>query len=667
MLHINRLLLVAVLMFAGFSLLVPEAAAETRVALVIGNGAYQNVPRLPNPVNDANDVASALRRDGFETIMATDLNKDQMDEATIKFAKAARTADVAMFYYSGHALQFAGVNYLAPVDARLTDEADLRRMVRVDEIISDLQQAKNLRILVLDSCRNNPLADELKRSIGTTRALPLQRGLAKIDTPLGMIVSYSTQAGTEADDGIQRNSPYTVAFLKNIEAPEEIGTIFRRISSDVYQQTGHRQLPELSLSLIGEFYLRGKVDLTLQLRKPEEASNSTREEFTAAQSIDTIGSWEAFLQNHPDGYYALLARERENEIRRRDTQKEERVTSLADRKPDATSEDFRSVRDQYKDWKIISDIWDRERTRAVAMTRDLRYFYTTSYVAGAFIRRRASDATKTIGSWKADQSIELLAISPDNSRLAVGLASGGIEIRDPLSGAKLTTLDEHEARGLGFSSDGRQLVSFSFSTEIHIWDVQNGRLLKRLRQTDLRHPINVALLPNYRCIKFLKSSINGEIESLDCETDEKLISFSVGYKSPNVAISSDGTTIAFWDPNDRTIEIRRMSSGARVSTFSAEQNITALSVSPDGRNVLVADGGGVLALFDTVYARRLNSWLTFSSSMALLRNDGSFWADSSDVNKLRLARGKEEIALPASFQELFLRSRPFDTSSEVSK
>src|SRR6185437_9844820 len=145
-----------------------------------------------------------------------------MDEATIKFAKAARTADVAMFYYSGHALQFAGVNYLAPVDAKLTDEADLRRFVRVDEIVSDLQQAKNLRILVLDACRNNPLADELKRSIGATRALPLQQGLAKIDAPQGMIVAYSTQAGTEAGDGSGRNSPYTASFLKEIEKQEEI-------------------------------------------------------------------------------------------------------------------------------------------------------------------------------------------------------------------------------------------------------------------------------------------------------------------------------------------------------------------------------------------------------------------------------------------------------------
>src|SRR5581483_2497038 len=102
--------------------------AENRVALVIGNGAYEHAPRLPNPANDAADVSAALKRSGFETILATDLNKAAMDEVTIRFARAARAADVAIFYYSGHALQFAGVNYLAPIDTELVDEADLRRM-----------------------------------------------------------------------------------------------------------------------------------------------------------------------------------------------------------------------------------------------------------------------------------------------------------------------------------------------------------------------------------------------------------------------------------------------------------------------------------------------------------------------------------------------------------
>ena len=311
MLTFSRILL-RTLVFAclGQGMIVPTQA-ETRVALVIGNGAYRNSPQLSNPSHDATDVAAALKRDGFETILATDLDKNAMDEAAIRFARLARAADVALFYYSGHAIQFAGTNYLAPIDIQLADEADLRRMVRLDDIVSDLQQAKNLRILVLDSCRDNPLANQLKRSIGATRALPLQRGLAKIDTPQGMIVAYATQAGRTAEDGNGHNSPYTSAFLKNIESPEEIGTIFRRISSDVYETTNHAQLPELSLSLIGEFYLRGKVDISVTA-DPVEA---TRQDFVATERVDTIPAWDAFLKQHPTGFYADLAKERREKVR----------------------------------------------------------------------------------------------------------------------------------------------------------------------------------------------------------------------------------------------------------------------------------------------------------------------------------------------------------------
>jgi tetratricopeptide (TPR) repeat protein len=211
----------------------PSASTETRVALVIGNGAYRNAPRLPNPQNDATDVAAALMRSGFQTIVKTDLDWDGMVDAAIRFSRSARAADVALFYYSGHALQFNGVNYLAPIDAKLIDESDLRRMIRVDDIVADLQQAKNLRILVLDSCRDNPLAEQLRRGIGT-RALPLQRGLAKIDAPLGAIIAFATQTGQTADDGHGRNSPFTTAFLNHIEEQEEIGTIFRDVSEEVY-------------------------------------------------------------------------------------------------------------------------------------------------------------------------------------------------------------------------------------------------------------------------------------------------------------------------------------------------------------------------------------------------------------------------------------------------
>jgi hypothetical protein len=200
-----------------------------------------------------------------------------------------------------------------PVDAKLTDEADLRRMTRVDDIVADLQQAKNLRILVLDACRDNPLADELKRSIGLTRAAAMQHGLAKIDSPQGMIVAYATQAGRTAEDGSGRNSPYTTAFLKHIQAHEEIGTVFRRIGAEVYDATGHAQLPELSLSLIGEFYLPGKPPVTpvmapdFQLLRTDPCA-SAEAHWKSADMIGTKAGYEDHLSRFSNCAFAGLAR-----------------------------------------------------------------------------------------------------------------------------------------------------------------------------------------------------------------------------------------------------------------------------------------------------------------------------------------------------------------------
>ena len=287
--------------------------ADTRVALVIGNGTYVNAPRLANPRNDADDVAAALKRSGFDIISGMDMDKTAMEDAVVRFARATRNADVAVFYYSGHAIQFAGLNYLAPVDIKLTDEADLRRMVRLDGIVGDLEQAKNLRILVLDACRDNPLADELKRSIGSSRALPLQRGLAKFDTPQGTIVSYATQVGRTAEDGVGRNSPYTRSFLKHIEEQEEIGTIFRRVSSDVYEATNHEQLPELSLSLIGEFYLRGRLELKVPLTAAPTVDPAARA-WEATQNTTSQAVLEDFIRQFGSTVYGSMARARLDEL-----------------------------------------------------------------------------------------------------------------------------------------------------------------------------------------------------------------------------------------------------------------------------------------------------------------------------------------------------------------
>ena len=283
-----------------------NAWADKRVALVIGNGAYANAPRLSNPPHDAEDVASALRRMDFDVIVGIDLGYSGMQEAVIGFARAAQSADVGIFYYSGHAIQFNGVNYLMSVDAKLDGEADLYRFTKVDDVLGYLQRVRALKVVVLDSCRDNPLAETLRRSLGSTRAVAVERGLARMAAPSGTIISYSTQPGRTAADGTGRHSPYTAAFLEHIEEVSEIGDIFRDISADVYRVTNENQLPELSLSIIGRFYLKSPMSPP----DPSVFCAAAGDHWRSAEAIGSLAAFEDHLARFPSCAFAGLAKAR---------------------------------------------------------------------------------------------------------------------------------------------------------------------------------------------------------------------------------------------------------------------------------------------------------------------------------------------------------------------
>jgi len=236
------------------------ALMERRVALVIGNSLYKNTNlSLANPKNDADDVAGVLKALGFEVIQSTDASKRDIDVALQRFARAATNADSALFFYAGHAMQYQGRNYLMPVDAELEDEVSLRyNMVLIDDVRVALDRASGVKIMILDACRNNPLADRFMRTLmGATRAAMSTRGLARVDKTQGMVVAYATAADDVAMDGTNaRNSPFTTALLKRMQEPGlEIEMMFRRIASDVNAQTGGRQRPETYISLLSEYYL----------------------------------------------------------------------------------------------------------------------------------------------------------------------------------------------------------------------------------------------------------------------------------------------------------------------------------------------------------------------------------------------------------------------------
>ncbi|GEC17303.1 caspase family protein [Nitrobacter winogradskyi] len=236
----------------------PIPTHPSRVALVIGNSRYNFFPKLANPEHDATDLAAILRSTGFKVVFGTNLPRITMENAIATFVKNARTANASLVFFAGHGLQYQGVNYLAPVDGQLSDETDLKKFIRLQDVIDDLQNTPGVRILIVDACRDNDAITQLAASAPTpkSRSIGLQRGLAKVEAD-GIFVAFASQANKVASDGNGRNSPFTASLLKRIVEPGvELRTIMTRVRGDVVTATHNAQRPEAWDSLIGEFTFR---------------------------------------------------------------------------------------------------------------------------------------------------------------------------------------------------------------------------------------------------------------------------------------------------------------------------------------------------------------------------------------------------------------------------
>ena len=238
--------------------------ADGRVALVVGNSSYAHIGRLSNPENDAADMSAALRRLGFEVTTELDLDLGELNGALRAFRSAG--ADVSLVFYAGHGIELNGANYLVPVDARLELDTDVRfETVTLDDVLAATAGAA-LRLVILDACRNNPLA-------GGTRSISRGSLGAPEEEQLGteVLVAYAAQAGTVALDGRgRRNSPYTAALLAHLEQPLELNTMFRRVRGHVLEATGHGQQPWEYGALVGDHYLRMEVVVDRSLADSEE-------------------------------------------------------------------------------------------------------------------------------------------------------------------------------------------------------------------------------------------------------------------------------------------------------------------------------------------------------------------------------------------------------------
>jgi uncharacterized caspase-like protein len=287
-----------------------HARADKRVALVIGISNYQQVPRLANPWRDADALSALFRKSGFDVVDSErDLGIADLRRAIREFSSKVRDADIAVIYYAGHGMEVDGTNYLVPADAKLSNDFDVEdEAVSLDRMLRALDSVKRLRLVILDACRDNPFSRTMKRTVASRS---IGRGLAKVEpTMSNTLIAFAAKAGAVAEDGDGVNSPFATALVRYIAEPGlDLRIAFGRVRDDVLKATDNRQEPFVYGSLGGD-----TVALVPQAAKSADAEAQARIDYELAAQIGTKEAWDSFLESHPAGLYANLARAQNSKL-----------------------------------------------------------------------------------------------------------------------------------------------------------------------------------------------------------------------------------------------------------------------------------------------------------------------------------------------------------------
>ncbi|RWH74363.1 MAG: hypothetical protein E5X68_20965 [Mesorhizobium sp.] len=281
--------LLAALILVGLTTF--EAHADRRVALVIGNSQYREIPALKNPDKDAEDVSKTFRLAGFEVFAAKDLTRLQFEEKFRNYLAAADGADLAVVYYSGHGFQVGGENFLIPVDASLKDAADMEvQAIKVDDILRQLRSRSKVQMIILDACRNDPfprkdywLRDQL--------IVAGDSGLAQVTGSQNTLIAFATEPGAVAYDGSGDLSPFSSAFSRRALAPnQEIRSVMAAVRRDVVKATNGKQVPWENSSLLDDVVLMRGTEQPAQPPDAEQDQQTAERGIQVAAAAEAIGN-----------------------------------------------------------------------------------------------------------------------------------------------------------------------------------------------------------------------------------------------------------------------------------------------------------------------------------------------------------------------------------------
>lgn len=487
--------LISLFVFSALALVFQPAAAfaDQRMALVMGNSAYQRAPKLANATNDAGLLVETFKKAGFTVVEArNDLSAQDMRRALRDFGAKARGADIAVIYYAGHGIEIDGNNYLVPVDAQLENDTDVYdETIGLDRVLVAIEPAKRLRLVILDACRDNPFAKNMKRTMAS-RAVA--RGLAKVEpSSPNTLVAFAAKAGLTALDGDGRNSPFATALGHHLATPGlDLRKAFGYVRDEVLQATTNRQEPFIYGSLGGDdVVLAPAAALAPPPAAPVASSDtSASRDYEFAERVGTVEAWDLYIAAHPSGFYTDLAKVQRNKLAA-STPRTAPATSENEPKRVQTAPVLPQQPEAAKPVAAPKMAAAPANAAPPALTgapasETKSIAAVPASTCTTRTARRGNDAVGgpfipvSIRPNVEGASVRSIAVSPNGKEIATAGDDGTIRLWDASSFRQTRVLKGHSGAvyALDYWTDGTQLASAGWDGKVKMWDLKSdGRSL----------------------------------------------------------------------------------------------------------------------------------------------------------------------------------------------
>lgn len=584
------------------------AAAQRRIALVIGNSAYENGP-LRNPVNDARAMAATLRELGFQVTALEDAGRREMHVAIRNFGKSLRQGGVGLFYFAGHGMEVGGTNYLIPVDAQVETEEEVEfESVDANRVLATMDAAGNgMNIVILDACRNNPFARSFRSNT---------RGLAQMDAPSGSYISYATAPGSVAADGEGANGLYTEQLIEHMRSPGlKIEEMFKLVRVGVSQRSGGKQIPWTSSSLTGDFYFAPEEEepapAVAAVAPPPPGQGPVRtideEEalWRAIEGSTFLDDFQDYLAAFPQGRFAVTARVRIRQMERQRAREAEQRVAVAEPEPPPPP---------------VPPAAPEESSRAVAPEPE-----PEPEVEEPPVLRGHEDAVLSV------------AFSPDGTRALSGSEDETVRLWNLASLTESRKLTGHTraVMAVAFSPDGGLAVSGSEDNTLRLWDLETGEVIWSARHA--RDVTAVAFSPGGGFV--LSGSQDRLLKLWDSGTGEELQTFK-GHTDfvTALAVAADGTRVLSGSL-DNTVRLWELQSGQELMRLLGhERDVHAVAFSPDGRLAVSGSLDDTVRVWDLASGEAVHVLKGHTDTVTgvAFARDGRYVLSSSLDNTVRL-------------------------------